>query len=161
MRRDKKVTAHKKSKKTVKRRQKSSPSKTHRKPVPITKRLVAIKGDKRRRFRDKKTGKIISRRQADKLRRAVGVIKPRTGAPMVSIKYAKYITLRDIYISSQHAQGNEITKREAMQSVELRQIIRGLHSSNVNIRQAAFDEITGGDREEWVPYIERWVKGNL
>lgn len=125
---------------------------------PLGLRLKRVKGSARR-YRDPFTGKTYSRRQFEKLRAIPR--RPRANALELTRNYQKLLTLRDIFISSQAKEGIHWTRKEALTSYEFRQIVRGLHSSDKDLRQAAWSEITGGDSAEWTPYIERWVKGGL
>lgn len=120
-------------------------------------RLVKLPGASRR-YKDPKTGRTYSRRQFEKGRTDK---KPRQNAGEIRRKQDKYITMRDIFISSQKKKGIKWRKREAMESAELKKIIKNLHSKNIKKRQAAWEAITGGNRAEWTPYIERWRKGEL
>lgn len=141
-------------------KKKIASKKRNKKPISpaVRARLIPIRGDKKRRFKDSKTGRTYSRRQYEKQRPDR---KPRKNINTVSIKQQKYITMRDIFIHSQKTKGIKWTKREAMQSEELKKIIRGLHSKNIKVRQKAFDDITAGDKTEWVPYDIRHKKGEL
>lgn len=119
-------------------------------------RLKKLPG-KSRRYIDPKTRKTYSRRQFEKGR----VRAPRKGVESIARKQSKYITIRDIYIHAKAAEGKKLGKREAMESAEFKRFYKNLHNKNIQVRQAAFDGITGGDKAEWIPYIQRWSKGDL
>ena len=147
-----------KKKKSVKK-QKLSVS-----PISATvrKRLVKVKGSARQ-YIDPKTKKKYSRRQFDKGR----VKKPRKNAPEISRKYQKYLTIRDVYISAQAKKGKYISKRAAMNDEKLKKYIKDLHTKGTinspggKKRAKAWEKLTGGEKSEWVPYIKRWIKGEL
>lgn len=140
-----------------------------KKPISDTvrNRLKKIPGTSRR-YVDPKTKKTYSRRQFEKGR----IRPPRKNAPDITRKFSKYISIRDVYISSQARKGSKLTKRQAMDNKEFKQLIRDLHTKDSPgqkrgenkgrlKRQAAWEGLTGGEKSEWTPYIQRWVKGDL
>ena len=139
---------------TIKKRRKKITGKKRGKSPGFAFKI--IKGDKARRYRNTKTGKIISRRQADKLRRLKNSIKPRAKSRHVSIELQKFYTVVGIYISSHDP---DMTKRQAigeMRDYSAKGAWRDLHDDNPQVRKSAWEFITGGVKDEWVPYIERW-----
>lgn len=133
-------------------------------PDSTRKRLKKLPG-KARQYYDPKTKKTYSRRQFEKGRVKV----PRKNAPEITRKYQKYLTIRDIYISSQAGKGKHLSKKQAMESKKLKKLIKDLHHKDTSdkenrgkkIRSKAWEELTGGHKTEWTPYIKRWVKGEL
>lgn len=130
----------------------------------VRKRLTKLPGTSRQ-YLDPKTKKIYSRRQFEKGR----VRPPRKNATEISRKYSKYISICDIYISSQSKKGKKLSKRQAMDSKEFKRLIKDLHTKDTSDkenkgklkRQAAWEGLTGGDKVEWVPYVKRWIKDEL
>lgn len=128
------------------------------------KRLKKLPGSSRQ-YYDPKTKKTYSRRQFEKGR----IKSPRKNAPEISRKYHKYLTIRDIYISSQAGKGKHLTKRQAMDSKKFQKLVKDLHHKDTKddgnrgkkIRSHAWEQLTGGRKSEWTPYINRWVKGEL
>lgn len=152
----------------AKKKRKSARVKTTvlKKPLSSTvrKRLKKVPGSARQ-YIDPKTKKIYSRRQFEKGRAPL----PRKNAPEVSRKYQKYLTIRDVYISAHSKNGRILTKRQVMESKKFQRLVKELHTHDTNdknnsgklIRQKAWNQITGGEKSEWVPYVKRWVKGDL
>lgn len=122
------------------------------------KRLVNIPGSARQKL-DPKTGQIYSRRQYEK----VHVKAPRKNAPSITRKFKQYLQIRDSYIEKQAQGGKKIlSKREAMNSKELKQVIKDLHSKSPQRKKRALEQTTRGDKvSDWTPYLKRWAKGEL
>lgn len=126
--------SHKKSAKTKPEKiKKVSRIKIASKPQPKPRNTA-------RRKVDPETGKELSRRQYEKKYGR----KPRAvkAAQSYRHKFKLYLAVRDDYLEKQKAAGKKISKREAMNSEELKQIIRDLHSKNP-IKKAAALEKTG------------------
>jgi vacuolar-type H+-ATPase subunit H len=128
-----------------------------RKLTPIIKKRLKKLPGKSRRYIDPKTKKTYSRRQFEKFHTRA----PRKNAKVISDKYKRYLTIRDVFISAKKKEGVIISKREAMASKELQKIIKDLHSKKLEVRKEAFEIVTGGNADEWIPYKERWQGGNL
>ncbi len=125
---------HKKTaKKTPEKIKKLSRAKHAPKPQPKARNTA-------RRKVDPETGKELSRRQYEKKYGR----KPRAvkAAATYRHKFKLYLAIRDDYIEKLKAGGKKISKRDAMNSEELKKIIRDLHSKNP-IKKAAALEKTG------------------
>lgn len=111
----------------------------------IRKRLKLVPGSARQRL-DPKTGVIYSRRQYEKGR----VKTPRKNAPQINRKYQQYLQIRDSYIGKVRRDGKgkkkDITNRQAMQSEELKQIVRDLHSKDKQKQYRALQKTLRGDK---------------
>jgi hypothetical protein len=98
---------------------------------PPRKKTIKITATNRAKV-DPATGKILSRRQFDKK------YPPRSRTSLQKgynpRKYRadlhRYKSVRDAYIEKQKREGKKISKREAMNSSELKQIVRDLKSKN-------------------------------
>lgn len=123
----------------------------------VRNRLQKLPGKSRQRL-DPKTGNIYSRRQYEK-----GRIKtPRKHGPQIKRKFKQYLQIRDSYIAKQEQAGKKLGKREAMNSEELKKVIKKLHSKNPQDKKWALEQTTRGDKvTDWVPYLQRWSKGEL
>lgn len=123
----------------------------------VRKRLQLIPGAARQRV-DPKTGIIYSRRQWEKGR----IVVPRKNAPIIKRKFNQYLGIRDAYIEKQRQLGKTITKRQAMNSDELKKVIKKLHSKKPQDKKWALEQTIRGDKvKDWEPYIQRWAKGEL
>ncbi len=126
-------------------------------PKAVKKRLKLLPGKARQRL-DPKTGAIYSRRQFEKGR----IRTPRKNAPVIGRKFKQYLQIRDSYIEKQAQKGKRLTNRQAMNSDELKKLIKDLHSKNPQRKKRALQKTTRGDKVlDWTPYIKRWSKGDL
>lgn len=91
----------------------------------VRKRLQKLPG-KQRSYLDPKTGSIFSRRQYEKGRVKI----PRKNAPAITRKYRQYQQILDSYIAKQQLDGKKLNKKEARESLEMKKIIKDLHSKN-------------------------------
>lgn len=126
-------------------------------PKNVHKRLQKLPGTGRN-YLDPKTGNIFSRRQYEK-----GRIKtPRKNAPSIKRKFNQYLQIRDSYIGKQETKGKKVSKRDAMNSKELKELIKNLHSKNPQKKKAALEKTLRGDKvSDWTPYLKRWASGDL
>lgn len=117
------------AKKPIKRRnaKKSTPSKSAKIKRQRTKKveLVRIKGSARR-YKDINTGVEYSRHAATKILKKQGKIKPRIQSYKSVSKFKMYLGLRDDYIAKKLQEGKSISVRQAMQSDELKNIVKDL-----------------------------------
>lgn len=130
-----------------------------KKPISAAtrKRLKLLPGKARQRI-DPKTGIIYSRRQFEKGR----IRTPRKNAPDIYRKFDKYLQIRDSFIAKQNQLGKKYTKRSAMNSDELKKVIKKLRSKSPQNKKWALEQTTRGDKVlDWTPYLERWKKGEL
>lgn len=127
-------------------------------PSAVKRRLKLLPGAKRQRL-DPKTGKIYSRRQWEKGRIPI----PRKNAPDITRKYRQYLQIRDSYLEKQNVKRKKkITKREAMNSDRMKQLIKDLHSKDPKRKKRALEQTSRGDKvKDWTPYLKRWAEGNL
>ena len=110
-------------------KKKSSKKPQSRKPSKAKKVELTFDQKKARWRIDPKTGKALSRYSYEKL---YGRKTTRQNARQVTNKFKRYIELRDSYIEKQNAKRKKkglkpLTKREAMQSEELKQMVVDLH----------------------------------
>lgn len=144
-------------------RKKSRGDKTRKKVKPIkkpSKKIVRrtphyrrLPGSKRR-YRNLKTGRVISRRQYDKLHQRK---RKRLSAATANANRKKlkiYLGLRDDFIARQKVKGKKLSKRDAMRGSTLKEIISDLRSSNARKKAKALFKLGRIDKEE----IERYVK---
>lgn len=132
---------------------------TIKQPLSATtrKRLKKLPG-KARQYLDPKTGNVYSRRQFEKGRQR----PQRKNKQAVDNKYRHYLQVRDRYISSQKRMGKVVSKRAAMNSAELKKVVKDLHSKDVKKKIAAIEKVMLSDRKvDWTPYIKRWQEGEL
>ena len=123
----------------------------------VRNRLKLLPGTARQRI-DPNTGIIYSRRQFEKDR----VKAARRNAAKINRKYQQYIQIRDSYIAKQESLGKKIGKRQAMNSDELKTVVKKLHSKKPLDKKWALEQTTRGDKvKDWEPYIQRWTKGEL
>jgi|GEM_PF-4081405 len=91
-----------------------------------------------RRKIDPQTGVEISRRQYDnKYGRKKKTSK---AAASYKHKFNLYLAIRDDYIDKKKQEGKKLSRREAMNSAELKKIIRDLHSKNPITKAAALEK---------------------
>lgn len=124
----------------------------------VRKRLKLLPGKARQRI-DPKTGNIYSRRQFEKGRTRA----PRQNVHKIRSRYRQYLQIRDDYIAKKNqARKKPLGKRQAMNSDELKQLIKDLHSKDPQKKKRALEKTIRGDKvKDWTPYIKRWEKGNL
>ena len=103
---------------------------------PVKKRvieLVRIPGSARR-YKDKKTGKQYSRYSATKILKEQGKIKQKLVSLKTKRRFKTYISLRNDYISKLQQKGKFVSVRQAMNSDELKQILKDL-KKGANLRK--------------------------
>ena len=80
--------------------------------------FTRIPGDKKRRYVNIVTGETISRRQYDNIR---GIKR------VPQVKMQRYLNIRNSYILKKAHEGKKVTRREAMNSKELKKVIKDLN----------------------------------
>lgn len=113
-------------------------------------------GKRRRRYVNTATGDTISYRQYRK-------IKPPKPLNKASVKYIRfhrklklYQSVRDDYIRFQKTKGVKISKREAINSAELKKIVRDLHSKSPQRKAEALEAMGRIAPEEIIKYVEQF-----
>lgn len=124
----------------------------------VRKRLKKLPGSARS-YLDPKTGKTYSRRQYEKNRNDR---QPRKNKQIIDRKYRQYQQLLDSYIGKQLQKGKKLTKKQARESDEMKQLIKDLHSKDPQRKKRALEKTLRGDKvQDWTPYIKRWASGDL
>lgn len=99
-----------------------------------------------RRYVDLESGKEYSRRQVDALRGRV----TRKNARAVKHKIKLYYGLLDDYIAKKKQKGVKLTKKKAMQSEEMKQIVKDLKSKDMIRKRKALEKTI---RRDGVPEL--------
>lgn len=121
--------------------------------------FTKILNDKKRRYINIVTGETISRRQYDKIK---GI------KPVPEGKMRRYLNIRDSFIEKKRVEGKTVSKRESMNSKELKNVIKNFNKGKKlvkkgNIKEGykylkkAYEKIT--DKNITIDFLDEYTGG--